>query len=61
MQYGLDVIYPKLQWEDKAQIIDIANRMGVPFLKQAFNRVIVDILLQPYELLIASCSAETLI
>lgn len=48
MQYGLDVIYPKLQWEDKAQIIDIANRMEVPFVKQAFNRVIVDILIQPY-------------
>lgn len=35
--------------------------MEVPFVKQAFNRVIVDILVQPYELLISTCSAETLI
>ncbi len=51
-QYGLDTLYGKLAWHDKVQILDIANRTEAPYVKKAFNRVVIDILMTPYESLI---------
>lgn len=60
-QYGLDSLYSKLNWHDKVQILDIANRTEAPYVKKAFNRVVIDILLVPYETLIQEVTTETLI
>ena len=60
-QYGLDSLYEKLAWHDKAQILDIANRTEAPYVKKAFNRVIIDLLLTPYDKLISEINTETLI
>ena len=35
--------------------------MDVPFVKKAFERVVVDILMAPYDEIVSNCSAETLI
>jgi hypothetical protein len=51
-QYGLDSLYSKLNWHDKVQILDIANRTEAQYVKKAFNRVFIDILLTPYESMI---------
>ena len=32
LKYGLDVLYPKLQWTDKIQIIDMANKSEAPYI-----------------------------
>ena len=60
-QYGLDSLYEKLSWHDKAQILDIANRTDALYVKKAFSRVIIDLLITPYDKLISEVNTETLI
>lgn len=31
--YGLDTLYPKLNWMDKVQILDLANRTKSDYIK----------------------------
>ena len=49
VRYGLDYLYPKLEWNDKIQILDIANRSEANYVQKAFNRVIYDLMSTPYE------------
>jgi len=47
--YGLDTLYPRLQWQDKIQIIDMASKSNAPYVQRAFNRIVVDVLVTPYD------------
>lgn len=48
MKYGLDILYSRLEWTDKVQILDIANRSDATYVQKAFNRVVIDIITSTY-------------
>ena len=42
--YGHDVIYEKLEWPDKVNLLDIATKVQAPFLQKIVDKICVDIL-----------------
>jgi hypothetical protein len=61
VRYGLDYLYPKLEWNDKIQILDIANRSEANYVQKAFNRVIYDLMSTPYEEMIQDIGLTNLV
>ena len=48
LRYGTDVLYPKLLWPDKFQILDLCNRANAPYKYVVFNKVKMDVMLSDY-------------
>ena len=48
MRYGLDNLYPKLNWMDKTSILEFATKSKAPYILKAYNKVVFDILQTPY-------------
>lgn len=61
LRYGIDILYPKLQWPDKLQILDICNRANAPYKLIVFNKVAMDIMLADYVSLVYDMNLEGII
>lgn len=61
LRYGSDVLYPRLQWPDKLQIIDICNRGDLAYKQIVFNKVSIDLMLSDYSDLVLEMNLEGII
>lgn len=61
LRYGNDVIYHKLQWPDKLQLLDTCNRGNLPYKMTVFDKIAVDILLADHVALISHMNLEGII
>lgn len=61
LRYGTDVIYPKLQWPDKLQILDTVNRANMPYRNKVFDKISMDIMIADYTSLVLDMNLEGII
>lgn len=58
--YGHDVIFDKLEWPDKANLLDISAKVGAPFLQKVVDKICVDLLQADYAYMTTRMSLDTL-
>jgi len=49
LKYGFDVIYDKLTWIDKANMLEAAINLKEPYVNKLLDRVAIDLLYNEYE------------
>ena len=45
LRTGSDILYNKLHWPDKLQLLDMCNRANAPYKQNVFNKIAIDIML----------------
>ena len=58
IRYGNDGLWGRLQWMDRVYILDLANRMNLPFKARVFDNMAVSILLADYDELVQDLTVE---
>lgn len=61
LRYGNDVLYPRLQWPDKLNILHTCVQANVPYKHKVFNKVAIDIMLADYAALVLEMNLEGII
>jgi len=47
-RYGLDTLYPKLNWLDKITLVDVVSKLGLPWMDKVFQKVAIDVMRAPH-------------
>ncbi len=61
LRSGTDVIYPRLCWPDKLQILDTVNRANVAYKHRVFNKISIDLMLASYTDIVVEMALEGII
>jgi len=48
LRYGCDVLFPRLNWVDRVAVLDMADKLVLPYAEKIYLKVAIEILRDSY-------------